>query len=74
MVDFIFSASSNPLNITSLPFLHFILKSVISNKLDKFVAKMAFRADGDIDLTPELDYNAMDELIQAVKNVLNNGE
>ena len=45
-----------------------------SKKLDKFVANMAFRADGDIDLTPELDYNAMDELVQAVQNALDNEE
>lgn len=37
------------------------------NKIDNFVAKMAFRADGDIDLTPTLDYTAMDELVKAVK-------
>lgn len=36
------------------------------SKFDNFVAKMAFRADGDIDLTPELDYKAMDELVKAV--------
>ena len=40
-----------------------------SKKIDKFVAKMAFRADGDIDLTPELDYSAMHELVKAVKSV-----
>lgn len=39
-----------------------------SNKLEKFVAKMAFRADGDIDLTPELDYKAMDELADIIKS------
>ncbi|WP_255882161.1 MULTISPECIES: flavodoxin domain-containing protein [unclassified Ruminococcus] len=38
-----------------------------TNKIDKLVAKMAFKADGDIDLTPELDYNAMNELVAAVK-------
>ena len=41
-----------------------------ANKIDKFVAKMAFKADGDIDLTPELNYKAMDELITAVQNTL----
>ncbi len=39
-----------------------------SNKIDKFVAKMAFRADGDLDLTPEINYRAIDELINAVKS------
>ncbi len=38
-----------------------------SNKFDKFIAKMAFRADGDLDLTPEINYKAIDELIEAVK-------
>lgn len=39
-----------------------------TNKLEKFVAKMAFRADGDIDLTPELDYKAMDEMVDIIKS------
>lgn len=38
-----------------------------TNKIDNLVAKMAFRADGDLDLTPELNYEAMDELISAIK-------
>ena len=28
---------------------------------------MAFRADGDLDLTPEINYEAIDELINAVR-------
>lgn len=39
-----------------------------TKKIDNFIAKIAAKADGDLDLSPELNYEAMDELIDAVNN------